>query len=158
MSIDQHMKSALENIHFIERYRELSRIYSFDLTESFKIFDYKEVLKIFEEFGYKVKYFKGDQLFQIVEENTSIKFMNKFILKRGIAQLSWYIYRNDTWSGSVWNIMKTYIDGTSFEDEEDKIYWPVFRNYEDLRGLLRIALEMYEDFKREYIRMLEDEK
>jgi hypothetical protein len=158
MSIDQHMKSALENIHFIERYRELSRNYSFALNETFEKFDYREVLKIFDELGYNVKYFKEDQLFLIIEEISSIQFKNKFILKYGIAQLSWNFYRNDTWSGSVWSMLKTFIDGTSFDNEEDKIYWPVFRNYEDLRGLLRIALEMYEDFKREFIRMLQDEK
>jgi dsDNA-binding SOS-regulon protein len=46
-------------------------------------------------------------------------------------------------------VLKYLLDGKDYE--EDRIRKPVFRNYDDLREILKEAFIMYEDFKREVL-------
>ncbi|MGQ7889834.1 hypothetical protein [Paenibacillus sp. WC2504] len=48
----------------------------------------------------------------------------------------------------LWGIIKYQLDG----NVDDKIFKPIFRDYNDLKEILREALDMYEDFKREFSR------
>lgn len=149
MEIHENLRSTLERIHFIDRYRALSEQYSCELNQSFENYSNENVLKIIALFGYSVKYIKSGNFFKIVELYDKYKFQFHLSLKYGVVELIWSISENEGIHqlGGPWGMIKRLLD----EKEDDKVKLPVFRNYEDLKEILREVFCMYEDFKKTLI-------
>jgi len=137
--LSPEVKLALEKINFIDRYKQLSKKYDFDLNESFEKYDNNEVITLIKELGYDVRYYKKENFFKIQEEKSARDRYFHISLKYGIVELIWW---------APWGVLKSHLDG---KYDDDKIKRPVFRNYTDLRGILQEAFAMYEDYKRELL-------
>ena len=151
--MDEQAKQILNSIHFLERFQDLCDQYSFDLKESFENYDNQKVLEILRDVGYTTpKYQKRENFFQSIKRVGVYRFEHKTKTKGGIVEL-------------IWDVMKDnkYYMGNSFSNLEYYLYnppklrpLPIFRNYEDLRGILTIAFQMCEDMTAEFLKVYGD--
>jgi len=142
-----------KNINFYNRYEKLSNDYSFENT--FENYSNDEVDKIIENLGYKARYDKKENFFGIRECQNNIIFYFNISLKYGLAELILGSRDNSTKDylvGSVFSGMAKDIEPFIGREREGYIKKPRFRNYEDLRDILKEAFSIYEDFKREVVK------
>lgn len=140
--MDRQMEEVLNSVHFAERYEALRTQYSFDSKESFENYSNPYVLEMLQDIGYTaVKYWKREDFFQSKKRSNIYEFRYHICVKYGIAELMWYVMKND----------KYYAGGTFPNLEydllklENRNRLPIFRNYEDLHGILTTAFQIYED-------------
>ena len=147
------MVKVLNNIHFAERYEALRIQYSFDLKESFKNYDNQYVLEMLQEIGYTAaKYRKRENFFQAKKKSNIYEFRYHIFIKSGIAELMWYAMKDNK-----------YYEGDTFPNLEYELlnlengnHLPIFRNYEDLHGILTLAFQMFEDMTSEFLNVYGD--
>ena len=151
--MDKQMVKVLNSIRFPERYEALRIQYSFDLKESFEDYDNPYVLEMLQEVGYITpKYQKGENFFQSIKKVGLYRFEHKIKTKYGIVELIWDVMKNNQ-----------YYTGNSFSNLEYELLnleerhpLPIFRNYEDLRGILTLAFQMFEDMTTEFLKVYGD--
>ena len=144
------MVQVLSSIHFAERYEALRTQYSFDAKESFENYDNQYVLEMLQEIGYtSVKYRKREDFFQAKKKSNIYEFRYHICIKYGIAELMWYAMKDNK-----------YYAGGSFPNLEYELlnlengnHLPIFRNYEDLHGILTLAFQMFEDMTEAFLRI-----
>ena len=152
MNLDTRIKQALIDINFVERYEKLSTYYSQKRTPKGQELDYFDgdfLMEIVELLGYKVQYDKQERFFHIaLEEIGHFRFGFHFAFERGRLELIWVIYEgNKAIMGSPfasyakWLISRDYI-----------ILDPVISDYVDFRDVMKIAFDMYEDFKQAFLK------
>ena len=148
--MDQKTIQILNSIHFAERYKKLYKQYSFNFNESFNNYDNQYVLKLLQEVGYiDIKYQKRENFFQSVKKIDVYRFEHKIKTKSGAVELIWDVMKNNQ-----------YFTGNSFSNLEYELLnleerhpLPIFRNYEDLREILTIAFQMFEDMTAEFLKV-----
>jgi hypothetical protein len=148
--MDQKTIQILNSIHFAERYKKLYKQYSFNFNESFNNYDNQYVLKLLQEVGYiDIKYQKRENFFQSVKKIDVYRFEHKIKTKSGAVELIWDVMKNNQ-----------YFTGNSFSNLEYELLnleerhpLPIFRNYEDLREILTIAFQMFEDMTTEFLKV-----
>lgn len=147
------MVKVLNSIRFPERYQALRTQYDFDAKESFENYDNQYVLKILQDIGYTApKYRKREDFFQAKKKSNIYEFRYHICIKYGIAELMWYAMKDN----------KYYEGGTfpNLEYEllnlENRNHLPIFRNYEDLHGILTTAFQMFEDMTTEFLKVYGD--
>ena len=151
--MDNRMVEVLNRIRFAERYQALRIQYSFDLKESFKNYDNQYVLKMLQEIGYTAaKYRKRENFFQAKKKSNIYEFRYHIWIKSGIAELMWYAMKDNK-----------YYEGDTFPNLEYELLnlengnrLPIFRNYEDLHGILTTAFQMFEDMTTEFLNVYGD--
>jgi len=151
--MDKQMVKVLNSIRFAERYQALRIQYSFDLKESFEDYDNQYVLEMLQEIGYtSVKYWRKENFFQAKKKNSIYEFRYHVSIKAGIAELMWYAMKDNK-----------YYAGGSFPNLEYELLnlengnrLPIFRNYEDLREILTLAFQMFEDMTTEFLKVYGD--
>ena len=152
MKLDTRIKQALIEINFIERYEKLSTYYSQKRTPKGQELDYFDgdfLMEIVELLGYKAQYDKRERFFHIdLEEIGHFRFGFHFAFERGRLELIWVIFEGDKAimgspfaSYAKWLISRDYI-----------ILDPVISDYVDFRDVMKIAFEMYEDFKQAFLK------
>ena len=152
MKLDTRIKQALLEINFVERYEKLSTYYSQKRTPKGQELDYFDgdfLMEIVKLLGYKVQYDKQERFFHIaLEEIGHFRFGFHFAFERGRLELIWVIYEgNKAIMGSPfasyakWLISRDYI-----------ILDPVISDYVDFRDVMKIAFDMYEDFKQAFLK------
>ena len=156
MNLDTRIKQALIDINFVERYEKLSTYYSQKRTPKGQELDYFDgdfLMEIVELLGYKVQYDKRERFFHIdLEEIGPFRFGFHFAFERGRLELIWVIYEGDKAimgspfaSYAKWLISRDYI-----------ILDPVISDYVDFRDAMKIAFDMYEDFKQVFLKIAKD--
>lgn len=146
MEVDNKLEKVLNKINFIERYKTLCRLNQFANNEN--RLEVEKVLEIIKEFGYSPRYNKSENFFKIVEKESPFQLQFNICVKYGNVELIWDILKNKSrllfglggWS-SVVDILTN-----------QRILMPKFRNYEDLREVLKVAFAIYEDFKKELLK------
>lgn len=153
MATKEQKIQIYKNIDFYNRYEKLSNDFSFEKT--FEDYSNDEVLKIIENLGYRVKYRKKDNFFQIVQKTDKYEFYFHICLKYGLAELitgASDVISDEFLAGSVFMGMAKDMESFIGREREGFISKPRFRNYEDLKEILKIAFGIYEDFKKEVIK------
>ena len=151
--MDKQMVKVLNSIRFPERYQALRIQYSFDLKESFEDYDNQYVLKMLQDIGYvAVKYWRKENFFQAKKKSNIYEFRYHICIKYGVAELMWYVMKNNK-----------YYEGDTFPNLEYELlnlenrnHLPIFRNYEDLHGILTTAFQMFEDMTAEFLKVYGD--
>ena len=152
MNLDTRIKQALLEINFVERYEKLSAHYSQKRTPKGQELDYFDgdfLMEIVELLGYKAQYDKRERFFHIdLEEIGNFRFGFHFAFERGRLELIWGIYEGSKAimgspfaSYAKWLISRDYI-----------ILDPVISDYVDFRDVMKIAFDMYEDFKQAFLK------
>ena len=151
--MDKQMVQVLSSIHFAERYEALRTQYSFDAKESFENYDNQYVLKMLQDIGYTaVKYWKSENFFQSKTRSKVYEFRYHIKIKYGIAELMWYVMKDNKYyaGGSFPNLEYELLN------LENRNHLPIFRNYEDLHGILTLAFQMCEDMTTEFLNVYGD--
>ena len=99
--------------------------------------------------GYSAKYRKKEKFFQIIETINEMKFYFQFSLEYGMVEIIMGMMnknKKNIIGGLVPNICKK-IEIVKNEEKEGYIKKARFRNYEDLKNILREYFLIYEDLK-----------
>ena len=154
MELSKKELEILEKINLYERHSNISNQYRFE--ETFENYSNDEVIKIVKELGYSAKYRKKEKFFQIIETINEMKFYFHFSLKYGLVEVIMYwecINNKDKWGGGTFAGICKKIEIAKNEEKEGYIKDARFRNYEDLKNILREYFLIYEDLKTEVLKV-----
>ena len=147
MELSKKELEIFEKINLYERHSNISNQYRFE--ETFENYSNDEVIKIVKELGYSVKYRKKENFFQMIETINGMKFYFHFSLKYGMVESIMGMMdknKKNIIGGLVPNICKK-IEIVKNEEKKGDIKKARFRNYEDLKNILREYFLIYEDLK-----------
>lgn len=158
MNLDIRVEQALQAINFVERYEQLSNYYSKDRTPEGQELDYFDgdfLIEIINSLGYEVKFNKREYFFSLKKEkNGEFEFGFKFSMEYGMMELIWDLKESN----------KKVLLGTNLftiirllTSPDNKIMDPVISDYIDFRDVMKIAFEMYDDFKQEFLKIAKDQ-
>ena len=153
MELSKKELEIFEKINLYERHSNISNQYRFE--ETFENYSNDEVIKIVKELGYSAKYRKKEKFFQIIETTNKLKFYFHFSLKYGLVEVIMYwecINNKDIWGGGTFAGICKKIEIAKNEEKEGYIKKARFRNYEDLKNILREYFLIYEDLKTEVLK------
>ena len=154
MELSKKELEIFEKINLYERHSNISNQYRFE--ETFENYSNDEVIKIVKELGYSAKYRKKEKFFQIIETTNEINFYFHFSLKYGLVEIIMYwecINNKDKWGGGTFAGICKKIEIAKNEEKEGYIKDARFRNYEDLKNILREYFLIYEDLKTEVLKV-----
>ena len=147
MELSKKELEIFEKINLYERHSNISNQYRFE--ETFENYSNDEVIKIVKELGYTAKYRKKENFFQIIETINEMRFYFHFSLKYGLVEIIMGMMdknKKNIIGGLVPNICKK-IEIVKNEEKKGDIKKARFRNYEDLKNILREYFLIYEDLK-----------
>ena len=153
MELSKKELEIFEKINLYDRYRDINNLYRFE--ETFENYSNDEVIKIVKELGYTAKYRKKENFFQIIETINEMRFYFHFSLKYGLVEIIMGMMdknKKNIIGGLVPNICKK-IEIVKNEEKEGYIKKARFRNYEDLKNILREYFLIYEDLKTEVLKV-----
>ena len=154
MELSKKELEIFEKINLYERHSNISNQYRFE--ETFENYSNDEVIKIVKELGYTAKYRKKENFFQIIETTNKLKFYFHFSLKYGLVEIIMYwecINNKDKWGGGTFAGICKKIEIAKNEEKEGYIKKARFRNYKDLKNILREYFLIYEDLKTEVLKV-----
>ena len=154
MELSKKELEIFEKIHLYERHSNISNQYRFE--ETFENYSNEKVIEIVKELGYSAKYKKKENFFQIIETTNKLKFYFHFSLKYGLVEVIMYwecINDKDKWGGGTFAGICKKIEIAKNEEKEGYIKDARFRNYEDLKNILREYFLIYEDLKTEVLKV-----
>ena len=154
MELSKKEFEIFEKINLYERYSNISNQYRFE--ETFENYSNEKVIEIVKELGYSAKYKKKENFFQIIEITNKLKFYFHFSLKYGLVEVIMYwecINNKDIWGGGTFAGICKKIEIAKNEEKEGYIKKARFRNYEDLKNILREYFLIYEDLKTEVLKV-----
>ena len=154
MELSKKELEIFEKINLYERHSNISNQYRFE--ETFENYSNEKVIEIVKELGYSAKYKKKENFFQIIETINEMKFYFHFSLKYGLVEVIMYwecINNKDIWGGGTFAGICKKIEIAKNEEKEGYIKDARFRNYEDLKNILREYFLIYEDFKTEVLKV-----
>ena len=154
MELSKKELEIFEKINLYDRYRDINNLYRFE--ETFENYSNDEVIKIVKELGYTAKYRKKENFFQIIETTNKLKFYFHFSLKYGMVEvIIFWEYENnkDLSGGGLLSVVCKLIEISKNEEKEGYIKKARFRNYEDLKNILREYFLIYEDLKTEVLKV-----
>ena len=154
MELSKKDLEIYEKINLYERHSNISNQYRFE--ETFENYSNDEVIKIVKELGYSAKYRKKENFFQIIETTNKLKFYFHFSLKYGMVEvIIFWEYENnkDLSGGGLLSVVCKLIEIAKNEEKEGYIKDARFRNYEDLKNILREYFLIYEDLKTEVLKV-----
>ncbi|OED18854.1 hypothetical protein A9523_08600 [Bacillus cereus] len=146
--LELEIKEVLEKINFVESYKALSEKFS-NSENTFENYENEKVFEVFETLGYKARYNKKADFFIVgeVKNKDSYAFRFNISLKYGVAELIWEAWHNDEVRvGDPWDVFIRLLS-----NDMGKVPVLYFHSYDELKEIMKIAFEMYEDFKRELI-------
>lgn len=151
MELHSKVKKALIDMNFVERYEELSNQFSnkrIPFEQRLIYIDGETVMDTIQALGYVPKFNSREKFFKIVEEQVdTYTFGFHIILRDGTTEFVWVVKENGTLIlGSPWGIYAKRLIDSSY-----RIKMPAFSNYEELEEILKIAFDMYEDFKKAFV-------
>ena len=154
MELSKKELEIFEKINLYERHSNISNQYRFE--ETFENYSNEKVIEIVKELGYSAKYKKKENFFQIIETINEMKFYFHFSLKYGLVEVIMYwecINNKDIWGGGTFAGICKKIEIAKNEEKEGYIKKARFRNYEDLKNILREYFLIYEDLKTEVLKV-----
>ena len=153
MELSKKELEIFEKINLYERHSNISNQYRFE--ETFENYSNDEVIKIVKELGYTAKYRKKENFFQIIETINEMRFYFHFSLEYGMVEIIMGMMnknKKNIIGGLVPNVCKK-IEIVKNEEKEGYIKDACFRNYEDLKNILKEYFLIYEDLKTEVLKV-----
>ncbi|MCQ6357810.1 hypothetical protein [Bacillus cereus] len=147
-SLQPEIQASLAKIDFIKRYKALSEKFS-DRENTFENYENEKAIEVFDSLGYKARYNKKEDFFIVgeVKNKDSYAFRFNISLKYGVTELIWEACHNgEVRAGDPWDIFIRLLS-----NDTEKVPVLYFHSYDELKEIMKIAFEMYEDFKRELI-------
>ncbi|MBD8072678.1 hypothetical protein [Bacillus thuringiensis] len=147
-SLKPEIQASLTKIDFIKRYKALSENFS-DRENTFENYENEKVIAVFESLGYKARFMKKENFFIVgeVKNKDFYTFRFNISLKYGLVEFIWSArYNGEVRVGNSWDMFVKALSNGS-----ERLQAVCFHSYDELKEIMKIAFEMYEDFKRELI-------
>ena len=154
MELSKKELEIFEKINLYKRHSNISNQYRFE--ETFENYSNEKVIEIVKELGYSAKYKKKENFFQIIETINEMRFYFHFSLEYGMVEviIFWENENNkDLSGGGLLSVVCKLIEIAKNEEKEGYIKDACFRNYEDLKNILREYFLIYEDLKTEVLKV-----
>ena len=158
MELSKKELEIFEKINLYKRHYTLSVQNNYEST--FENYSNEKVIEIVKELGYTAKYRKKENFFQIIETTNKLKFYFHFSLEYGMVEIIMGMMnknKKNIIGGLIPNVCKK-IEIVKNEEKEGYIKDACFRNYEDLKNILREYFLIYEDLKTEVLKVDWDEE
>ncbi|KMN71030.1 hypothetical protein A9485_17355 [Bacillus cereus] len=147
-SLQPEIQSSLAKIDFIQRYKALSEKFS-HRENTLENYENEKVIAVFESLGYKARFMKKENFFIVgeVKKKDFYTFRFNISLKYGLVEFIWSArYNGEVRVGNSWDMFVKVLSNGS-----ERLPAVCFHSYDELKEIMKIAFEMYEDFKRELI-------
>ncbi|MGV3286668.1 hypothetical protein [Bacillus wiedmannii] len=147
-SLKPEIQASLAKIDFIKRYKALSEKFS-DRENTFENYENEKVIAVFESLGYKARFMKKENFFIVGEVMNKDFYTFRFniSLKYGLVEFIWSArYNGEVRVRNSWDMFVKVLSNGS-----ERLPAVCFHSYDELKEIMKIAFEMYEDFKRELI-------
>lgn len=154
--IDSHLKEVLVKIDFVKRYLYLCDKYS-DRENNIKEKSLYEIEKILNEMNIPFRFSKKECFFKIKEKLTPYDFQFNVIPYTGALQFVLDVKLNKNRLKLGWGMWENIVEEIKNIDFEIKPR-PYYSNYQELEEILKEAFSIYEDFKREVLKVERKEK
>ena len=153
MELSKKELEIFEKINLYERHSNISNQYRFE--DKLKDYSNDKTIEIVKELGYSAKYRKKEKFFQIIETIDGIKFYFHFSLEYGMVEIIMGMMNKNKKHiiGGAFSWLCKKIKVTENEEIKDNVKYARFRNYEDLKNILREYFLIYEDFKTEVLKV-----
>ena len=147
IELNSKIKDALIKMDFIKQYENLSNKFNAERTPSSNrlvYIDGEEVMEMIQNLGYSPVFERKEKFYKIKEEQIGTFITGvHIILRDGMVDLVWIVRENGKLLlGAPWGTYSKRLIDSSY-----RIKKPIFGTYEDLEEIIKIAFEMYEDFK-----------
>lgn len=142
-----------EKINLYDRYSYISSQYRYE--DKLKDYSNDKTIEIVKELGYSAKYRKREKFFQIIETINEMKFYFHFSLEYGMVEIIMGMMNKNKKHiiGGAFSWLCKKIKVTENEEIKDNVKYARFRNYEDLKNILREYFLIYEDLKTEVLKV-----
>ena len=147
-SLKPEIQASLTKIDFIQRYKALSKQFP-DRENTFENYENEKVIAVFESLGYKARFMKKENFFIVgeVKNKDFYTFRFNISLKYGLVEFIWSArYNGEVRVRNSWDMFVKVLSNCS-----ERLPALCFHSYDELKEIMKIAFEMYEDFKRELI-------
>ena len=153
MELSKKELEIFEKIHLYDRYSYISNQYRYE--DKLKDYSNDKTIEIVKELGYSAKYRKKEKFFQIIETINEMKFYFHFSLEYGMVEIIMGMMNKNKKHiiGGAFSWLCKKIKVTENEEIKDNVKYARFRNYEDLKNILREYFLIYEDFKTEVLKV-----
>lgn len=146
---------AYRNINFVNKLKSNTLKYKFSLDEIMSKMDKKENLKILKELGYNFKIFTPGQHYDYEEIFGNIKIILSCQISGGIITEYIYIYIDGTKiEGTLLKSNLAFVYRYLLNNKEAEITAFKFRNFYDFRNAMSDIISIYEDFKKEFLKLM----
>ena len=147
IEFDIRIKNSLIKMNFVKRYEELSKKFDAVRTPSkdrLIYIDGELIMEMIPDLGYVPQFDAKEKFFKIQEEQVGpFAFGVHMILKYGLVELVWVVReKGEVLLGYPWGMYAKSLIGPDY-----RIKLPIFGSYDDLKEILEITFDMYEDFK-----------
>ena len=153
MELSKKDLEIYEKINLYKRHYTLSVQNNYENT--FENYSNEKVIEIVKELGYSAKYRKKEKFFQIIETINEMKFYFHFSLEYGMVEIIMGMMNKNKKHiiGGAFSWLCKKIKVTENEEIKDNVKYARFRNYEDLKNILREYFLIYEDLKTEVLKV-----
>ena len=153
MELSKKELEIFEKINLYERHSNISNQYRYE--DKLKDYSNDKTIEIVKELGYSAKYRKKEKFFQIIETINEMKFYFHFSLEYGMVEIIMGMMNKNKKHiiGGAFSWLCKKIKVTENEEIKDNVKYARFRNYEDLKNILREYFLIYEDLKTEVLKV-----
>ncbi len=150
--------TSYKNINFVEKYSKIFPKYLFEIDSLMKKMNKNENLKILKELGYMFKIFTPGQYYNFEETFGNTKLILTFQISGGVITPYIFIFLDeiniDYKYGFSQNLGFIYKKITNNYEQIVNAF--CFRNFEDFRNAMSDIISIYEEFKKEFLRLLKE--
>lgn len=156
MKLKSRTKLLYDKIGVYKIAMNMSESYRFN--ERFEGYSNDDVLRIIQEIGYSVKFMSKENFFKITESVSDLLFYCHFSCKYALVEFIFGVRDKNKihLEGGALSTICKLIEMSEGINKEGYVQYPGFRNYEELRNILRQYFRLYEDFKREFLALVEN--
>jgi hypothetical protein len=150
--------NSYKNINFIERYSNIFPKYLFEIDSLMKKMDKKENLKILAAFGYVFKILTPGQYYNYEETFGNIKLILTFQISGGVITPYIFIFLDEINIDYKYNFSQNlgFIYKKMTNNYEQTVNAFCFRNFDDFKNAVSDIISIYEDFKKEFLKLLKE--
>jgi hypothetical protein len=145
------IEDSYRSIDFAIRYKKLMNEHN-DFQNRLQKVEKKEVLAVLKNLGYNFKVFSPGQDFYIENVTGEYKFIFSFKCKSAIMENYIFVYYNN--AKIIYEENLAFIFRALMGDMNTSTTAPKFRDYEEFQKIITLILQIYEDFKTEFLKQV----
>lgn len=147
-----------KSIDFINKYKNLFLKFNFDLDSIMSRMNKKENLNVMKELGYDFTIFTPGQHYNYEEQFGDNKLILSCQISKGMVFPYLFIYVNNIKVDLPYRAKLGSVYRDILNSPQEPLNALCFRNLEDLKNIMRDVIDIYEDFKEEFLSRMKKEK